>query len=118
MAYTPCLLHCGTQVITLMSNHYRAQDMAGLFLFLGAAAALKATTNVPIVDDLLTVSRLPSAYNPSPLSELKVTNNVVQLKRAESYSLSAMYLQQLRRQAAGISEGGVSRATVWLRLRL
>ena len=86
--------------------------MAKLLLYAGAAAALKATTHVPIVGDHLTVSRLPSAYKPSALSDLKITDNVVQLKRKDSYSLSSLYVHQLRRQAREENGLPVSRAVV------
>ncbi|KAI7146712.1 acid protease [Hortaea werneckii] len=84
--------------------------MAKLLLYAGAVAALKVTTNVPIVGDHLTVSRLPSAYRPSALSDLKVTDNVVQLTRKDSYSLSSLYVHQLRRQAREENGLPVSRA--------
>ncbi|KAI6839594.1 acid protease [Hortaea werneckii] len=84
--------------------------MAKLLVYAGAVAALKATTNVPIVGDHLTVSRLPSAYKPSALSDLKITNNVVQLTRKDSYSLSSLYVHQLRRQAREENGLPVSRA--------
>ncbi|KAI7462174.1 NAD(P)-binding protein [Hortaea werneckii] len=106
--------------IAILQERYRAieQDsrsttrpfMAKLLLYAGAAAALKATTNVPIVGDHLTVSRLPSAYKPSALADLKVTDNVIQLQRKNSYSLSSLYVHQLRRQAREENGLPVSRA--------
>ena len=90
-----------------------AMEMAALLLLVSAVAAFRTLPSIPNINEYLTLSRLQTAYNPLPLSELKVTDNFINLRRAESYySLSSMYYQALRRQAAGSSSSGVSRATV------
>lgn len=66
-----------------------------------AASALRAAPYLPNdVNEHFTISRLQSQYKPGPLTELKVTDNVINLKRADSWSLSSVYVQGLRRQAA------------------
>ena len=81
--------------------------VAALLLLASFATALRSAPYLPIgVNEDITLSRLPTQYNPGPLTELKVTDNVINLKRADSWSMSSVYVQALRRQ------GGVSRATV------
>ena len=83
-----------------------------LLLLAGFATALKSAPSLPnSVNEHYTLSRLPTQYNPGPLTELKVTSNVVNLKRAKSASLSSVYVQALWRQNRGV---GVERVTVCL----
>ncbi|KAK5135823.1 hypothetical protein LTR08_004650 [Meristemomyces frigidus] len=82
---------------------------AALALLAGFATALKAPPYLAdYVNEPLTISRLQTQYNPGPLTQLKVTSNVVSLKRANSWSLSSVYLQALRQQHLGT---GAERAT-------
>ena len=76
--------------------------LKALLFLCGSVAALRAPIYPPDnVNEHLTLSRLKTQYNPGPLTELKVTSNVVNLKRANSWSLSSVYVQALRRQSRG-----------------
>src|ERR1700712_3025242 len=81
--------------------------VAALLLLASFAAALRTAPHLPNgINEDVTISRLPTQYEPGPLTELKVTDNVINLKRADSWSMSSVYVQALRRRP------GVSRATV------
>lgn len=75
--------------------------MAGavLLLFLGLATALKSDPTLPQHGADFMISRLPMSENVLPLSDLQVTNHVVNLKRGNSKSLSSIFVQTLRKQS-------------------
>jgi len=80
-----------------------------LLLFsLTSASAQRLPPYLPdINEDEFFLSRLETTANPLPPAELRITQHVVPLTRAEAiWSLSAVYVQGMRRQAAA------SRATV------
>ncbi|KAK5125051.1 hypothetical protein LTR85_001242 [Meristemomyces frigidus] len=80
--------------------------VAALLLLVSFATALRPAPYLPNdINEDFTLSRLQTQYDPGPLTELKVTDNVINLKRADSWSMSSVYVQALRRRP------GVSRAT-------
>jgi hypothetical protein len=71
-------------------------EMSALLLLFGMAAALKQDPVLPIHETGFTVSRIPLAGNPLPMSELKVAEHVVPLIRGNAKSLSSTYVQAMR----------------------
>ncbi|KAK0318559.1 hypothetical protein LTR91_000191 [Friedmanniomyces endolithicus] len=70
---------------------------------LSAVAAQKAAPYLPDINEDYTLSRLPvSGRQQQPFTELRVTDNVVSLKRASGWSPSATYVQALRRQGGAV----------------
>ncbi|KAK0942023.1 hypothetical protein LTR29_006441 [Friedmanniomyces endolithicus] len=70
---------------------------------LGLVAAQKAAPYIPDINEEYTLSRLPvSGREQQPFTELRVTDNIVQLKRASGWSPSATYVQALRRQGGAV----------------
>lgn len=76
--------------------------VAALLLLASTAAALKNQPYLPHLSDDFTISRLESSRVPGPLTDLRVTDNVVNLRRVNSVSLSSTYVQALIRQARGV----------------
>ena len=86
-----------------------------LLLLLRVAAGLKVDPDLPTPPhgaDFM-ISRLPMSEYVQPMSELKVTDHVVELKRSNSKSLSSIYVQSMRKQSMAALEGD-SRLTVRL----
>ena len=78
-----------------------------LLLLLGVAAGLKVDPDLPTPPhgaDFM-ISRLPMSEHVQPMSELTVTDHVVQLKRSNSKSLSSIYVQTMRKQSTAALEG-------------
>ncbi|KAK3075047.1 hypothetical protein LTR53_002018 [Teratosphaeriaceae sp. CCFEE 6253] len=66
------------------------------------AAAQRASPYLPDINEHYTLRRLPTSNNPLPLTVLQVTDNVIELKRANAWSPGATYVQALRRQAGAV----------------
>ena len=87
-----------------------------LLLFVGLAASTKPAPFIPNFDDIdgnFVYGRLQTSEKQGPPTRLVVTEHVVELKRATSWSLSSVYVQALRRQASA-KMGEPERATVWM----
>ncbi len=87
--------------------------ITALLLLVRVATALKTEPELPQVPhgaDFM-ISRLPMSGNVQPMSELVVTEHVVNLKRGNSKSLSSVYVQAMRKQNMVALEG-VSRPSV------
>jgi hypothetical protein len=82
-----------------------------LFFGLGLAMAQKVPPKIPDVNEDFTLTRIEMSGSPGPLTELKVTDNVMNLQRVQGYSLSSVYVQTMRQQA--MREQGIERALVW-----
>ena len=78
-----------------------------LLLLLGVAAGLKVDPDLPTPphDADFMISRLPMSEHVQPMSELKVTDHVVELKRSNSKSLSSIYVQTMRKQSMAALAG-------------
>lgn len=87
-------------------------EIAALVLLCGVAIAQISPPYIPNINDHLTVNRLSTSDNPLPPTELRITDNVINLRRASSWSLSSVYVQALRRQAGGSRAVSAGRATV------
>jgi len=72
-------------------------------LVYATAHALKGTPPpfLPRYDDQYIVSRLPERGPIAPLAELKTVSTVVELRRENASSISSIYVQAIRAQAAG-----------------
>ena len=81
--------------------------IAALLLFSGVAAAMKTDPDLPQPPHgaNFMISRLPSSGNAQGLSELAITDHVVNLKRGNSKSLSSIYVQTMRKQSIVALEG-------------
>lgn len=77
-----------------------------LFLF-GVAAGLTVDPDLPTPPHGadFTISRIPMSEHVQPLADLEVTDHVVNLKRGNSKSLSAIYVQTMRKQSMDPLEG-------------
>ncbi|KAK4896928.1 hypothetical protein LTR27_005175 [Elasticomyces elasticus] len=72
--------------------------LAGLSL----ATARRAQPYFPNINEEYTLSRLPVSDHKQPLTKLKVTDNVIELTRANAWSPSSTYVQALRRQGGAV----------------
>ena len=72
--------------------------VAALLLF-GLTTALKKDPSLPQHGAPFTISRIPLSGGVQPLSDLKVTDHVVSLKRGNSKSLSSIYVQTMRKHS-------------------
>ena len=82
-------------------------EIAALLLLLRVAAGLKVDPDLPQPPhgaDFM-ISRLPMSETVQPMSELIVTDHVVELKRSNSKSLSSIYVQTLRKQSMVALDG-------------
>ncbi|TKA79024.1 hypothetical protein B0A55_03162 [Friedmanniomyces simplex] len=79
-----------------------AVHFAALLAGVSAVAALKAAPYFPNINEEYTLSRLPVSDRQQPFTEVQVTDNVIELKRADSYSPSSTYVQALRRQGGAL----------------
>ena len=80
--------------------------IAKLLLLFGVAAALKTDAGLPQPPHgaNFMISRLPMSGNVQALSELTITDHVVNLKRSNSKSLSSIYVQTMRKQSMAALE--------------
>jgi hypothetical protein len=87
--------------------------IAAILLLFRVAIALKAYPDIPQppLGAGFTISRLPMSGNVQAMSELAITDHVVNLKRGNSKSLSSIYVQYMRKQSMSAAEGD-SRLTV------
>lgn len=87
--------------------------IAAALLLFGVATALKTDPDLPQPPHgaAFTISRLPMSGNAQALSELAITDHVVNLKRGNSKSLSSIYVQTMRKQSKTALDGD-SRLTV------
>ncbi|KAH9820459.1 putative peptidase A1 family protein, partial [Teratosphaeria destructans] len=69
---------------------------------LGLATYGEALVQMPYLPNMgteFTISRLATTERSTGLTDLQVTNNTVELKRAQAFSLSNTYIQAMRKQA-------------------
>lgn len=74
--------------------------------------ALKLDEPFPMHGAGFTISRVPLAGNLSPMSDLKITDHVVELKRGNSKAMSANFVQGMRMRKRTVLRGEGSRAAV------
>lgn len=74
-----------------------------LLFLVPAAAALKAAWDLPLLapegKQPLTLSRLQVPANPQPMTDLQITDHVVQLTRRNVRSKSSHWVQAIQEQA-------------------
>ena len=82
-------------------------EIVALLLLLRVVSTLKIDPDLPQPPHgaEFMISRLPVSENVQPLSELVVTDHVVNLKRGNSKSLSSIYVQTMRKQSLAALEG-------------
>ncbi|KAK5167020.1 uncharacterized protein LTR77_007749 [Saxophila tyrrhenica] len=80
--------------------------VATILFLLGATTALKYDPVLPFHGNGFTVSRIPLPKNPQPMSDLKVAEHVVPLKRGNAKSLSSTYVQAMRGRKLADAGGG------------
>ena len=76
-------------------------EIAGLLLLLAVASCIKMDQDpdlpTPPPGANFLISRLPMPGHLEPMSELQVTDHVVNLRRGNSKSLSSVYVQTMRK---------------------
>lgn len=88
-------------------------EIVAVLLLFGAVKGFTTDPDLPAPPDgaNFVINRIPMSANVQPMSELVVTDHVVNLKRGNSKSLSSIYVQAMRKQLLSPTEED-SRLTV------